>query len=1066
MLNQIYKNKFSDVYKRLNKAQQKAVDTIEGPVMVIAGPGTGKTQILAARIANILEKTDINAENILCLTYTDAGAVAMRKRLNDFIGPASYSVNIHTFHSFCNGVIQDNLDYFGYNNLDAVSELEQIQFVREIIDELEQDNPLKRYTGETYYEVNRMLGLYALMKREHFTAEYIIEKVNEYLKSLPNREEYIYKRTGKRKDGTAYTKGDLNEDKIAEETRRMELLKAACITFNIYQNKLLQNKRYDFDDMLLWVIDAFKNNDSILANYQEQYQYILVDEFQDTSGSQNELLDLLLQYWDEPNVFVVGDDDQSIYRFQGANVENIEKFIKKYIGSINNKDKIITLNENYRSAQTILNTANAIIKNSNEGSRLISNKEIIAANPVVKNISQQPLVITFDNEASETVNIANQIIQLINEGVEPKEIAVLYREHKQSDELITYLLKKGIEINARKKQNILQQPVIKKILCILNFIQAELKQSHSGEAYLFELLHYNEFGINAIDIAKLAAEISNTTGKKPFWRDELKNFGRINQPNLFDTNFKAEKFYRVSKIMEGLIKDATQLTLQQLVFEVINRCGLLIYALKQKESEWNLSAINSFFNYIKSETLKNPSYELKHLLKHIDLLIDNKIGINTEQIFASNNGVNFITTHSSKGLEFEYVFIIGCTSKAWDKEKPNRGYKLPDNLITTNANLADEVRRLFYVALTRAKKYLQISFSEKSIEEKDLEPSVFISELNESNTTQNKKLSIGSEKIKEFYETLFTNNEAELPADILNNNLVDEILNKYTLSVTHLNNFLKCPIKFYFTNLIRVPAPKSASMTFGSAIHYALEKLFKNMIENNKQFDDIETIIQHFNWYMHRHKDSFTDEEFELKLTYGKKILPDYFNFYIDNWNKIVTIEKPFKNIVVEGVPLNGKLDKIEFNGNFVNVVDYKTGQYSKAKDKFKAPNPEKVKKAIAEEKEPKFEDEFGGDYWRQAIFYKLLLDYDKSKQWVMQSSEFDFVEPDKDTKKFHKEKIIINSKDVEIVKQQIKDVYTKIVNKQFANGCGKEDCEWCNFTKEFYSGKETIIPDANLEVE
>jgi DNA helicase-2/ATP-dependent DNA helicase PcrA len=307
--------KFKEEYDKLNEQQRKAVDAIEGPVMVIAGPGTGKTQILASRIGKILLETDTAPENILCLTYTDAGVVAMRKRLLQFIGADAYKVNIYTFHAFCNDVIQENLSLFEKTVLDPISDLEKIELFKELIDSFPKNHALKRYRGDVYFEVNNLQSLFSTMKREGWTPENITQKIDDYIKSLPDRDEYRYK-----KKYRGFNAGDIKVDKMDEEVGKMEKLRAAVNEFDRFQQLMRKKNRYDFDDMINWVIRAFEENKSLLSNYQERFQYILVDEYQDTSGTQNRLVQLLISYWDKPNVFVVGDDDQSIYRFLGANV--------------------------------------------------------------------------------------------------------------------------------------------------------------------------------------------------------------------------------------------------------------------------------------------------------------------------------------------------------------------------------------------------------------------------------------------------------------------------------------------------------------------------------------------------------------------------------------------------------------------------------------------------------------------------------------------------------------------------------------------------------------------------
>ncbi|HXB93406.1 MAG TPA: ATP-dependent helicase, partial [Puia sp.] len=343
---------FWEEYQRLNDQQRLAVDTIEGPVMVIAGPGTGKTQILAARIGKILLETDVSPRNILCLTYTDAGTIAMRRRLLSFIGPDAYKVHIHTFHSFCNEIIQENLPLFEKTSLDPISELERIQLFKTLIERFPKNHPLKRYRGDVYFEMGNLKNLFSAMKREGWTPGFIHEKIDQYLADLPYREEYIAKRATR-----DFKKGDIRIDKIEEEKDRMAKLRAAVDEFIPYQELMRRSNRYDFDDMINWVIRVFEENKGLLSDYQERYQYILVDEYQDTSGTQNRLVNLLICYWDQPNVFVVGDDDQSIYRFQGANVENMLEFARRY-----EKDLLkVVLTYNYRSTQPILDIARTLI---------------------------------------------------------------------------------------------------------------------------------------------------------------------------------------------------------------------------------------------------------------------------------------------------------------------------------------------------------------------------------------------------------------------------------------------------------------------------------------------------------------------------------------------------------------------------------------------------------------------------------------------------------------------------------------------------------------------------------
>jgi len=1052
-LNETLLKKFSEILTNLNPQQLEAVERIDGPVLVLAGPGTGKTQILAARTANILLKTDSNPENILCLTYTDSGTVAMRKRLVSFIGPDAYRIPIHTFHSFCNMVIQENLEKFGYNNLDPIDELEQEELLRKIVDELPANHALKRYTGDEYYETSRLKKLFEIIKKEAWEAQFLLDKIEEYVASLPEREEYIYKKAVAKKDGTSFKKGDLNTDKLNEDIKKMEQLKSAVLLFENYQKLLASNKRYDFADMILWVIKAFKENPSLLANYQEKYLYFLVDEFQDTSGSQNELLSLLVHFWEDPNVFVVGDDDQSIYRFQGANVENVLHFQKEYQNL-----HTISLKENYRSTQQILDVSAALITHNK--TRLRKEAGLMAKGPHAQLNSYKPVIWNCYNSIHEAAAVTEQIIALKQAGVSMNEVAVLYRNHNQSELIVKYLQANNIGINLKKRENILLHPLVKKIIQLMQYLQAENKKPHSGEEFLFEILHYEEFQIPLLELAALSTEIAkkNFNERTTSWRQELKILADKQQQSLFNEPSKIKAIRNFCDLIEDLIQAVANSTLQELIEKIINQTGILAKIIGSPDQSWQMEVLNTFFDFIKLHCNKKPSHTLGSMLQLIQLMNERKIQLPAERMYCNEDGVNFLTAHGAKGLEYDHVFIIGAERKKWDEAGNTGTYTMPGNLFDQTENSEEEARRLFYVAITRARKQLVVSYAANDLKEKEQEPSKFVAELRDSGLMEEVIQQFEKQTIDAFLQTTMQSLAVQLPESLLDSPFIDSLLEKYSLSVTHLNAYLHCPVSFYFNNFIRVPSAKSPNMTFGSAVHHALEVMFKKMNDTpDKQFHDVGQFIKDFKWYMRKHEDSFLPATFERKIEYGEQILSNYYAKYINYWNKITSVEKNYKNVVVGGVPINGKLDKLEFDGNFVKVVDYKTGNYKNAIKKFKRPDAQKVQDAIAKGKEPNFEEVHGGDYWRQAVFYKLIMDHDTTRNWEMRSAEFDFVEPDKDTGNFHKEPVPITPQDLAFVQQQIVSVYAKIKNKEFTQGCGKEDCSWCQFTNNWLSGNKQI---------
>lgn len=1028
--NSILREQFDKVYGQLNQQQQMAVDRIEGPVMVIAGPGTGKTQILSARIAKILMDTDAQPENILCLTYTDAGVVAMRKRLLSFVGPDAYKVGIYTFHAFCNEVIQDNLGLFEKNTLDAISELEAIALYKELIDAFPKNHPLKRYRGDVYYEVKNLQLLFSTMKREGWTPAFINERIDAYLIDLPLRDEYIYKKKQKN-----FVAGDVKQHKIDEEKEKMEKLRAAVNEFPAFQQLMRQRNRYDFDDMITWVIAAFKNNKNLLANYQEKFQYILVDEFQDTSGTQNSIIKLLIEYWDSPNIFVVGDDDQSIFRFQGANIENMQVFAENYQQDL----LTVILTSNYRSTQPILDASKILIEKNTE--RLVNkmnglSKELRASNTTINQLQQLPLVYEYELPRHEMIFITEQITELLASGVAPGKIAVIYKEHSYGEELAAFFRFKQLPYYSKRELNILELPLAQKLLLILKYVAAELDMPTGGDEMLFEILHFDWFGIPPLLVAQLSMEVA----AKQFSADKISIRALLQQKiaappkDLFAPPLNSG-LQKAGTVIESLMTDAVNVTLQQLFENIIQKAGVLSAIMQLPDKIEQLRILTGLFDFIKDETKRNPFLTLQQLINYIQLMEKEKVKLPLIQVNGTDKGVNLLTAHGSKGLEFEYVFIAGSNAHNWEKKrKPSGGYKLPDTIFESVPahTEEEELRRVFYVAVTRAEQHLYISYSRFNANGKEAEASKFVEEIKAGTTitTERKMLLPDTEAL--YMALQFTNTSAPEIAQ-LEKDFANRLLEKFVMNVTALNNYLKCPLEFYFKNLVRIPSPKNENTEFGSAVHYALEQLFKKMQEGKVEtFPPKHVFIEDFEWYMHRHRESFTQEQFDRRIEYGHIVLNDYYDSRVAGFNKIVAIERSIRNVQVSGVPVKGKLDKLEFDGKQVTVIDYKTGNPINAKDKLKPPS----------DKDPN-----GGDYWRQAVFYKLLVDNHEQRGWKVVATVFDFVEPDA-KKEYQQKKLVITPEDEITVRQQIIDTWQKIQAHQFYTGCGKEDCHWCNFVK------------------
>ncbi len=1034
---------FVALYESLNVAQKQAVNHIEGPVMVVAGPGTGKTQILAARIANILQKTDTNAYQILCLTYTDAGVVAMRERLLKFIGPIAYRVHIHTFHSLCNEIIQHNNNYFGYIGLKPASDLDVIEIMQAMIDDIPNGHVLKRLKGEVYYDVDNFRSLFRLIKEENLKIGDIKTNADAYFAEQEEIGEFKYKRKGK-----GFEKGDIKQAAYDEAKLKIEKLKAAVDLFSVFQERMLQQKLYDFTDMITWVVRAFEEDKNFLLNYQERFLYVLVDEFQDTNGTQNQIVNYITEYWDVPNLFVVGDDDQSIYKFQGANISNILDFAVQYGEHL----KTVVLTDNYRSSQLILDASRALINLNDERIKEI-NKHLVAKNELYQSYPIPPFINNYFNPLHEAIGIGEAIQQLHSEGVPYTEIAVLYRNHKQVDILIKYFKVNSIPFNSKRRVNILHEMLVIKLVKILTYLDAEAKKPYTGEEHIFEILNFDFYKIPSLEIAKISIDIK---AKRAKWRDYLSNLAK-NKNDLFSGLAGVDGRTELKRLVEDLeywTGQVNNITVPQLVEKIIAKGGILSYVMQVDDKRWQMQILRTFFDFIKEEAARNPRMQLTDLLKTLQRYEQFSISVEAWQILQVQDSVNLITTHSSKGLEFEHVFIINCMEKAWFTGNRERDFGLSKIYFQVNDEEAEaeENRRLFYVAMTRAKKGLAISFHQQTMDTKPVEKLRFIEELASISELIITHPSVDENAILDF-ESQYYQDEEFPDFELIDHHYLDTLLANYTLSATHLNSYLRCPVEFYFNQVLKVPSAKSEGASFGTAIHYALENLFGDMQKDeNKELPPLDTLVTYFEKSMYAQRDSFTEESYSRRLAHGKMILPKYYIANAIQWQneKVFSVEKNIQNIEVAGVPIKGKLDKITFEGNSAYVIDFKTGDFKYAKSKC---NPPK------EDPDPaKPEQVLGGDYWRQMVFYHLLIENDHSTKWTMTRGEMNFVEPDK-FDKFEKVQFAISPEDVSTVTEQVKNTYAQIKAHEFTKGCNDERCHWCNFVK-YYLKKEIQVTE------
>ncbi|HEU5114343.1 MAG TPA: ATP-dependent DNA helicase [Candidatus Paceibacterota bacterium] len=974
-----YDNEFETRYARLNKGQKEAVDTIDGPVMVIAGPGTGKTTILTLRIANILRRTDTPPDAILALTFTESGVRAMRKKLADIVGPAAYRVRIHTFHSFANDIIKAYPDKFPrIIGSEHVEGLEQIALMEKILEKGDEkgDFDVLRPKGDPSYYVSKAISAIKELKRDDISPEKFSGQIDAEEKAILNAPDLRHEK-GKY---AGRIKGEY-QDRLDAVVKNREL----CRAYAAYEKALFESRLYDFEDMIIEVVKALSKNRDLSLRIQEEGQYILADEHQDANTAQNELLEIVSSFHEKPNLFIVGDEKQAIFRFQGASLENFLYFKRRFPEA-----KLIRLTENYRSHQIILDAAFAMIGNNpvdDENLRV----ELAAKGGVTPRAID---CVALPDIETELAHVASEAKRLISEGMPPREIAVLIRNNRHADAVERALSAAGVPVARRADADALDHPYAE---ALFSLIRAALDPAK------------DEFVAKALFAPFLGLDIISASKTLEAWRKE--------KGLLIDSLGSREGGSRVAGLITRFGRIASGDPAVEAFETIARESGFVEFVVKHERSRdlvplyaALLSSVVRFAERERSATLRDFMVRLDHA---------RELGYPISASFVPPDGVELMTAHGSKGLEFDYVFIVHANDGVWGGKPSRRPFKLPSASISPEGENSEDERRLFYVALTRARKHVTISYPERDSEGKELALSRFMLEIPEAHVrriTQQKTAGIMSAAPK-------------APVSIFSDPAyVRSLFLDRGFSVTHLNNFLACPLQYLFVDLLRLPKAQEKSQLNGSAVHFALHDYF----EAYKREEDmpIERALDLFENYLRR--THMSERDLKSYVKDGRADLAAFlsgYQFPRAIWNEFKVAGVPFA-VGDEEIRLNGNLDKVELVGSgTVNVVDYKTGK------------PQSRNKIEGKTKDA------DGNYKRQLVFYKLILDRYKAGEWTMATGTLDFVKPD-DSGKLHREVFPVTGEEVRELEGVITDVAQKIMTADF-QGCGKSDCEWCRLRKQ-----------------
>ena len=1081
---------FEKRYEQLNQEQKRAVDITDGPVMVIAGPGSGKTELLGMRVANILRKTDVNPENILCLTFTDVASKNMKDRLSGLIGISAYKVSIHTFHSFAlDTAYRFREDFYEAQQMKSAENVKQIEILGKILESLPLSNAFShKIHGDTFVYLNSIKSRISQLKKAGITPEEyqkIVKSNNECFAKLeeiliPFFEQRISKKLIAQvpnlisqiefltlpnlpiehinllnyKDILLRSLTNVYEQAVEEDStksmtkwkdcwiQRDAETKEVCLkdeyqleknislgqVYEKYQKDLKESGFVDFDDMILDIIQVLLQKPGLLAELQEKYRYILVDEFQDTNEAQMRIIHMLTENpvnEGKPNIMVVGDDDQAIYKFQGAELNNILQFREKYP-----ETKLITLVKNYRSTPAIVDFAQKIISQGED--RLVDRikeveKELESAN---REVEDGVIVAhTFDTAIHEYQYIANEIEEKIQNGVSPNDIAIIARNYKQLEEIIPYLLSKQIPIQYERQRNVLEEPHINQLISMARLVCSLAEESiYYQDNFLASILSFPFWKLERKTIWQLSIEAHkrHKTDTKGRWIDVMlasENLELQKIANWFLDLALRAKTEPLGIILDEIIGPAEEI--ENKFSSSFRRYYFHKDKYEENPAEYLqfLSSLNTFISTVRSYTDNSLTPKLFDLVSCVDVYDKHLLPItDTSPYISGTKATTLLSAHKAKGLEFNTVFVLSCQNDIWAKSQSRDMISFPKNLpIDPAGDTMDDYLRLFFVAITRAKSNLYVTSYKKknngidSLRIPFLEPSIF----------KESKHKIETNHIQaDILETIDLLTKASLP--IVGPIAIDEqavlkpILEKYIISVTHLNKFLNVmrggPYTFFEQNFLRFPQAKTPMLSYGTAMHTTVESIYKHFSENGVK----PTVLEAQKYFeVNLEKEHMSKDIFNKYLEKGNNVWKVYLETSADRIEMSHRIETDFRmqQVFVEDAQITGKIDKIipDEETKEWEVYDFKTGEHQ-----MKWTDSSEEKKVQLYE------------YKRQLIFYKILVELSRDYSgYSVNRGYLEFLSPTKQNQ-IHLLPYDINTEDAERLKKLIIAVNKKIRSLDF----------------------------------
>jgi DNA helicase-2/ATP-dependent DNA helicase PcrA len=969
---------FESEYKKLNSAQKQAVDTIDGPVMVVAGPGTGKTQVLALRIANILTKTDTPADGVLCLTFTNSGVSAMRERLRRYIGSAGAKINIFTFHSFGMKMIEE---YHHVLDLDTPPKLlddgSTIIIFDQILNSHNWEHLRPRADNTRYFK--DLKSLISVLKRDGIRSHDFATEVKNEIEKIENDPASISSR--------GESKGELKKE-IVKKIEGLHRTLEVAEFYKKYEKVKKDGNYLDYDDVLENLVNIVEYSDDARDDIKERFLYVLVDEHQDSSKLQNEFLERVWGRVEKPNIFVVGDDRQLIYGFGGASLAYFEGFRNTFSDS-----KLITLTENYRSTQRILDVAHTLLTSK-------------MADAELKSISKDeyPLRLFECNfERDEIIAAGRDIKEHIEKyDIDPNSCAMLVPKNKHVATALRVLKDLGIKASSGESFNLFE---IKEAQSLINVLRVVVDpfDNVALASTLFDPLS----GILPLDAHKFLRSINAKTFNLA--EDTSK------PTSLFSENTTEKKWL-------ARLRDWTNLVSTHDVYSIVQKIGneLLIESAQDHEAlVLRVEVVRTLLHIVLSETERNPKVSLKDLLETIARLesYGSKIPL---AVFGKNEGVKVLTLHASKGLEFDYAWIAHMDEASFERGKKG-GFSLPESIGNLIEAKDEEVlKRELYVAITRAKKFCTISYATSSYEGRDKVLSHIVAEITDTLFDKVSVQEVENIIAQENISTYVSNNEIPKHKTDLGDlvNLVKDEYEDKLVSVSLLNNFFECPWKWYFRNLLQLPEPLSESLEFGNRAHNAIDTILKL-----NRMPTPEEILECTN---HDH------EVAKIVKNWVEEDLPQVAESR-ENEKSISVKDNRFPNLTIYG-----KIDLIEKIGpKEARVTDFKTGSAKKKSEIEKTDDEGRMSNML-----------------RQLAMYSYLLSQNLKWNTEVSRSRLLFLEAKSTRDRYYDTSI--SNEEIDLLIRDIQDYDTWLSSGEWVtrpcnfNAYGKQNavCEYCKMAE------------------